>query len=188
MSSELPLDALEIYKAFGESISRLQRESPPGSCRSFIVPAFVKPSHNGNVTYRQCCIIRFWPPGDMPGTTRDLAERMQLRCFPLFPQSLDWRRAMESVAQRNGADNGTDSAPCSSLTGTGQTLHGIRRRGCGGRGSASANLPSEAAVRSYCDRKMSSPCGKGVLSILCLCKRMTPHLLPLPHLKISILT
>ena len=166
MSSELPLDALEIYKAFGESISRLQRESPPGSCHSFIVPAFVKPSHNGDVTYRQCCIIRFWPPSEIPGTTRDLAERMQLRCFPLFPQSLDWRRAMESVAQRNGGDNGADSAPCSS-TGTAQALHGNRRRvgACGGRrGSVSSlTMPSsEASVRAYCNRKLSAPCGKGV--------------------------
>jgi len=152
MSSELPPDAIGVYKAFEHMIMTMQQESPPGSDRSFIVPAFVKPSHSGNVTYRQCCVIRFWPPCDIPGTTRDLAERMQLRCFPLFPQGLDWRRAMESVAQRNGADGGP--------TGGGLGLQGSKRGTAGGGRSSGAMPPSEASVQAYCSRKLSAPCGE----------------------------
>ena len=73
------------------SLSRLPGQKPP---------SFVKPSHNGFVTWRQCCVIRFWPPEQIPGP-QDLVEHSQLRCFPLFPHALDWRRAMEPVALRN---------------------------------------------------------------------------------------
>ena len=147
-------DALEIYSAFIQTISRLQQESPEGSDSCFVVPAFAKPSHNGDVTFKQCCVVRFWSPVDIPGPSRDLAERMQLRCFPLFPQSLDWRRAMEPVAQRS-ASNGSASA-CAPRKHGKTAVAGVGRI----TSSCTSAAPSEASMLAYCARKQSAPCGE----------------------------
>ena len=180
----------DVYDSFISTITTLQRESPQAAENAFIVPAFVKPSRNGPVTWRQCCVIRFWPPECIPGP-RDLAERSQLRCFPLFPRALDWRRAMEPVALRNssvgvmdahlhhfqkhGQTHGTASATAlQTWVPKAQKLLGGKagRAGSGGSSSSSGGegglhvAPSEAAMRAYADRKSSAESGEISLPIL----------------------
>lgn len=104
----MPPTAVEIYEQFEVTLQRLQANaSLDVSDRAFVLPAFVKPSNQRPVTWRQCCIIRFWHPEDIPSfvaKSRDLKERLQLKAFPLFPDALDWRAALEPVAHRTDAD------------------------------------------------------------------------------------
>ncbi|GAX79036.1 hypothetical protein CEUSTIGMA_g6476.t1 [Chlamydomonas eustigma] len=51
-----------------------------------------------------------------------MKERLQLRCFPLYPQHLDWRKALEPVAA--GATAAAQN--CTSATGQSSTGHVVR--------------------------------------------------------------
>ena len=132
-----------LYDAFITTVEQMLLSAPAGSDQAFLLPAFVKPSLNAAVTWRQCCIIRFWPPALIPGKTRDLAERFQLKAFPLYPQSLDWRRAMEPVALRNNNGSGAASgAPC----------HARKAR-------EPVACPSESAMQAYAQHKLAATAG-----------------------------
>lgn len=133
--------APDLYKAFIATVEQMLLSAPVGSDNAFLLPAFVKPSHNAAVTWRQCCIIRFWPPALIPGKTRDLAERFQLRAFPLFPQSVDWRRAMEPVALRNG----------------GAALS--EEQGHARKAREAVACPSESAMQAYAQHKLAATAG-----------------------------
>ena len=137
--------APDLYNAFITTVDQMLLSAPVGSDNAFLLPAFVKPSHNAAVTWRQCCIIRFWPPALIPGKTRDLAERSQLKAFPLYPQSLDWRRAMEQVALRNGG------------TASGALSHARKAR-------EPVACPSESAMQAYAQHKLAATAGD-----LCRC-------------------
>ena len=189
MGRHCPVSVDDVYDAFIATIGKMQLEAPPGAEASFILPSFVKPSRNGLVTWRQCCVIRFWPPEAIPGP-RDLAERSQLRCFPLFPHALDWRRAMEPVALRNS----TGPSLAAGTLGAPSRPHGaVAHRalpkgptrgttipcrggtaGCRGQPNRGSTLssgrassptppegrnPSEAAMQAYAGRKASASGG-----------------------------
>ena len=83
-ATEAPPMSEEVYEQFGVVLARMQSSvhQRHSSCgRAFVVPAFVKPSYQGRpVTWRQCCVIRFWHPADIPdAVTGSLAQKEQLQ-------------------------------------------------------------------------------------------------------------
>lgn len=72
-----------------ENSSEGPSPSPDSSMQASAPDVLPRGHANGSLSYVSTC-----------GSGRDIRERMQLRGFALFPEAIEWRRAVEPVAMR----------------------------------------------------------------------------------------